>query len=380
MNYFSSIKFNRNELSGAFGDIGTDLPLIIGMLLASDFNTANVLVLFGAMQVLTGLIYKMPMAVQPLKAVALIVITQKISGDVVLAGGLVIGVLMFILSVTGLLSYLEKLIPKTIIRGIQFGLGIQLSLIALKDYIPSDQIPGFIIAGIGFVLGLVFIGNKKYPPALFIIFIGIIYSLVLKFDYSSFAVALPAFSLPVFNPQLLWTGFALLALPQIPLSIGNSVFATKQVAHDLFPEKKITTKKIGFTYSFMNVCSSLFGGIPVCHGSGGLVGQYNFGGRTGASAIIYGLFYIFLGLAFSGNFPQIIQLFPKPILGVILLFEGIALIILVKDVITNRKNFFIAVMVGLMACSLPYGYIIGMIFGIFVYYFCDKWFLKNYGK
>ncbi|HAN79182.1 MAG TPA: transporter, partial [Bacteroidales bacterium] len=153
MNFFTErIRFNRNELSGAFGDIGTDLPLIIGMMLASDFQTTNVLIMFGVLQIATALLYGIPMAVQPLKAVALIVITQHVSGSIVLAGGLVIGVIMLILTATNLLNKLEKILPKTVIRGVQLGLGIQLSLIALKDYIQSDGLWGYALAFTAFIV------------------------------------------------------------------------------------------------------------------------------------------------------------------------------------------------------------------------------------
>ncbi|MGC8865799.1 MAG: putative sulfate/molybdate transporter [Bacteroidales bacterium] len=134
MKWFSTkIQINRNELSGAFGDIGTDLPLIVAMLAASDLKAGNILILFGILQIITSFVYGLPMPVQPLKAVAMIVITQKISSEVIFGGGMAIGILMLLLTLTGLISYLHKIIPKTVIRGIQFGLGLQLSLLALKS-------------------------------------------------------------------------------------------------------------------------------------------------------------------------------------------------------------------------------------------------------
>jgi hypothetical protein len=86
------IKFNRGELSGAFGDIGTDFPLIVAMILAAGLHSPSVLIIFGSMQVLTGLVYRMPMPVQPLKAMATIVISQKIPGPVLFGGGIAIGI------------------------------------------------------------------------------------------------------------------------------------------------------------------------------------------------------------------------------------------------------------------------------------------------
>ena len=89
-----AIRFDRNEFAGAFGDIGTDLPLIVGMVLAAKLDVSSVLVMFGAMQILTALFYRMPMPAQPLKAVAVVVIAQKagqkITSDILYGGGLAI--------------------------------------------------------------------------------------------------------------------------------------------------------------------------------------------------------------------------------------------------------------------------------------------------
>lgn len=375
------IKINRNELSGAFGDIGTDLPLIIGMLLATDLEISNTLIVFGILQIMTSLVYGIPMPVQPLKAVALIVITQNIPGAVIWGGGLAIGIIMLILTLTGLIVWLSKVIPKTVIRGIQLGLGLQLCLLSLKDYIPSDKTSGYIFALIAFIIGLILIGNRKYPPAIFIMGLGLIYMFIFHYNIlSDIRFSVPTFTIPQLSYQNVLSGFILLGIPQIPLSLGNSIFATNQIAQDLFPEKKVTVRKIGFTYSLMNIISPFLGGIPVCRGSGGIAGHYTFGGRTGGSTFIYGLFYLILGLLFSGNSAETLLIFPKPMLGVILLFEGIALILLVKDIIVDRNMFFIAIVVAICAIGLPDGYLIGMVTGTVIYYLTNKIFLKSYGK
>lgn len=377
----NSIKINRNELSGAFGDIGTDLPLIIGMLLATNLEISNTLIVYGILQIITSLVYGMPMPVQPLKAVALIVITQKISSDIIWGAGIAIGVIMLILTLTGLVSWLNKVIPKTVVRGIQLGLGLQLCLLSVKDYIPADKTTGYIFAFIAFIIGLILIGNRKYPPAIFILLLGVIYMFFFHFNIiPDLRFSVPRIIIPHLTWQSIISGLIILAIPQIPLSLGNSIFATHQIAHDLFPEKKVTVKKIALTYSLMNLISPLLGGIPVCHGSGGIAGHYTFGGRTGGSTLIYGLFYLILGLFFSGNSVETLMIFPKPILGTILLFEGFAMILLVKDIIVDRSMFLIAIIVAICAVGLPNGYLIGMVFGTFIFYFNNKFFLKNFGK
>src|SRR2546430_3657179 len=120
--------------------MGTDVPLIIGVALASHLDGASALIMFGAMQILTGLAYNMPMPVQPLKAMAALVIAQKLSGNILFGGGLAIGVIMLVLTVTGLIGWLARIVPKVVVRGIQFGLGLQLGTLALKDYVQSDGV------------------------------------------------------------------------------------------------------------------------------------------------------------------------------------------------------------------------------------------------
>lgn len=375
------ISLNRNELSGAFGDIGTDLPLIVGMILASGLNSANVLIAYGLMHITTAIIYGIPMPVQPLKAVAMIVIAQKISPDVIYGGGLAIGVVMLLLTVTGLVDLIARYIPRVVVRGIQFGLGIQLSMIALKEYVLSDSINGIIIAIVAFIITLLLMGNRKYPPAIFVILIGVVYSLFAHFDMLStirpVAAKLPSLHLPQWTDIL--TGFLILALPQIPLSIGNSIIATNRIAGDLFPEKKITVRKISFTYSIINLINPFLGGIPTCHGSGGMAGHYAFGARTGGSVIIYGSMFLILGLFFSNSFQAVVHIFPLPVLGIILLFEGLWLMMFIKDIIDSKKSFFIALLTALLAAFLPYGYLIAMVTGTILYYISDKH-IKSYLK
>lgn len=375
------ISINRNELSGAFGDIGTDLPLIIGMIIASGLNSANVLIAYGLMHVITALVYGIPMPVQPLKAVAMIVIAQKISPGVIYGGGLAIGAVMLVLTLTGVVDLIAKYIPKVVVRGIQFGLGIQLSMIALKEYVLSDSVNGIVIAVIAFIITIVLMGNRKYPPAIFVIILGVGYAVISHFDVllsvRPVTATLPDFYVPNWTDIL--TGFLILALPQIPLSIGNSIIATNRIAGDLFPEKKITIKKISFTYSIINLINPFLGGIPTCHGSGGMAGHYAFGARTGGSVLIYGSLFLILGLFFSGSFQAVVQIFPLPILGVILLFEGLWLMMFIKDIIDSKKSFFIALLTALLAAFLPYGYLIAMITGTILYYISDKH-IKSYLK
>jgi hypothetical protein len=360
-----SIRFDRNELAGAFGDIGTDLPLLVGVALAAQLDGTSVLVMFGVMQILSGIAYRLPMPVQPLKAMAAIVIAQQTPAATLYGAGLAIGVVMLFLAATGLLDWLARTVPKCVVRGIQFGLGLQLATIALTRYVRADAGPGYVLAGLAFLIIVLLLGNRRFPAALPVVAIGVLYAMVFKLSGSDLAGGF-GFGLPSLHvPQLgdILTGFVLLAVPQIPLSLGNSVLATRQLTEDLFPERRLTIKKIGGTYAVMNLINPWFGGVPTCHGSGGMAGHFAFGGRTGGSVVLYGLMYLTLGLFFGAGFDAVAGVFPLPVLGVLLLFEALALIWLVRDTVTAGRDFSIAALVGLLAVGLPYGYVVGLVVG-----------------
>jgi hypothetical protein len=364
------IRFDRNELSGAFGDIGTDFPLIAGMILTANLNPASVLTMFGAMQVLTGLLYGMPMPAQPLKAMAVIIIGGKASGAMLYGAGLAIGLVMLLLAVTGLLSALARAVPKSVVRGIQLGLGLQLASIALRDYIPAEGVPGYVLAGVAFLITLLLLGNRRFPPAFFVLAAGVVYALIFRVHpwalMKQVHLSHPAMNFP--DRHDIWTGFLVLAIPQLALSLGNSVLATEQIVKDLFPERAVTVKKIGLTYAAMNLINPFFGGVPTCHGSGGMAGHYTFGARTGGSVIIYGAFYLVLGLFFAGAFGQFLPLFPKPVLGTILLVEALALMALCRDMAIFTADFVLVLTVGLCALALKDGYVVGLILGVLLHY------------
>ncbi|MBA3890404.1 MAG: transporter [Gemmatimonadaceae bacterium] len=360
------LRFDRNELSGAFGDLGTDLPLLVGMVLAAGLDAASVLVVFGLAQVATGIHYRMPMPVQPLKAVAVIVIAQQLSPEVIAGGGLAIGGVMLVLALTGALEWLARVIPVAVVRGLQLGLGLQLTILAAWRYIPSLGTSGLILAAAAALIVLALLGNRRVPPAPFVIVLGMAYALVYASPPGSiadgFGLALPSMRTPSIAD--IATGFIVLALPQLPLSLGNSILATERLTTDLFPDRPVGVRRIGITYGLMNLVAPWLGGVPVCHGSGGLAGHYALGGRTGGSVVIYGTVFLAAGLFFSGAFAELVSTFPLPVLGVLLGVEGLALIILIRTLPRGEATGLpLALFVGGVVVVAPYGYATGLVAG-----------------
>ena len=360
------LRFDRREFAGAFGDLGTDFPLLVGLTLACGLDGGSVFAVAGALQIATALIYRMPMPVEPLKAMAALAIAQKLAPGVLAGGGLAIGAMMLLLTATGLLETLARAVPKTVVRGIQCGLGLKLSALAAREFLPAGGAPGWILAAVAALIVIVLMGHERFPPALLVVGLGLAYALGTGLDLRALSggigLHLPAFTAP--SAANVMTGFLVLALPQLPLSLANSVLATRQVAVDLFPERAPSVRKIGYTYAAMNLIAPLFGGVPACHGSGGMAGHYAFGARTGGSVVIYGGLFLLIGLFFGGAFSSVIQAFPKPMLGVLLIFEGLSITGLIRDQAGDPKDFALVLLLGLIAAFTPYGYLTALVAGV----------------
>lgn len=366
----TGVRFDRHELAGSFGDIGTDLPLIVGIVLATGLDAGGVFVVFGILQILTGLVYGLPMPMQPLKAMAVLVMTQKIGGGVLLGGGVAIGAVMLVLTLTGALERLAAWIPRSVVRGVQFGLGLSLASVALGKYVPSDGLSGYVVAAVAAIVVMALWRNRRVPAALVVVAVGAAYAIAsgvrLGTIVDGIGFTLPRFAVLTWDDVL--TGLVVLAIPQLPLSLSNSVIATEQTLRDLFPRARVGVRKIGLTYSAANLVAPLFGGIPVCHGCGGIAGHHTFGARTGGSVILYGSFYVVIGLLLSEPLHEVVKLFPQPILGVILLFEALALLSFVRDQAGVPRDLSIALLVAVVAMTLPYGFAVGLVLGLVVHY------------
>lgn len=385
------LQFDRHEFAGSVGDLGTDLPLIVGMILTAGLDPASVLIVFGAFQILTGIAYGLPMPMQPLKAMAALVIAGQATAGHLYGAGLAIGVVMLALSLTGGLSWLARAIPKPVVRGIQMGLGLTLANIALHKFLPDARlaglvgttswggqfiatypdwtslllVPGYLLAVVGFVILLVGRSHRQWWAGPAVIAVGLLVTAVTA-DWNAVGtgvgLSLPVMHVPTWSDIAI--GFLTLALPQLPLSLSNSVIATSQTVHDLFPERAVGVRKIGLTYGTVNLIAPWFSGIPVCHGCGGLAGHYALGGRTGGSVVIYGTAFLIAGLFLAGSFGELAAAFPMPLLGALLAFEALTLLSLVRELAVSSRDWTIALIVALCAFGLPQGYLVGVVAGV----------------
>ena len=141
-------------------------------------------------------------------------------------------------------------------------------------------------------------------------------------------------------------GSLLLAIPQLPLTIGNAVIAIRAENNELFPDRPVSDRMMAISQGIMNLVTAPFGGIPLCHGAGGMAGHVRFGARTGGSLVMLGGIMMLLALFFSQSVGLLFQIFPKAVLGVILFFAGAELAISTRDIGSRKEDFYVMLVVA----------------------------------
>ncbi|KAK1068720.1 hypothetical protein LTR74_005378 [Friedmanniomyces endolithicus] len=322
------------ELSGALGDLGTLLPLMIAMALRGSIDLPATLVFSGLTNIFTGVYYGIPLPVQPMKAIAAVAISQNLSKQETMAAGLTMGIAVFALSASGTLRWLNRVVPVPIVKGIQVSAGLALAISAGSSMI---QPLGWIASGndnrllalVAFAFLIIAALIPRLPYALIIFSLGLVLAAVTTSttspSISQAGLWHPSIVAP--NAQAWKVGAIDAAIPQLPLTTLNSILAVTSLASTLFPTfpPTPTTTSVGFSVAAANLIGCWFGAMPICHGSGGLAGQYRFGARSGSSIIILGAVKLILGLTVGGAVVPLLQRFPRSLLGVMVLAAGVEL-------------------------------------------------------
>ncbi|UCF95483.1 MAG: putative sulfate/molybdate transporter [Desulfobacterales bacterium] len=381
------LRFDRVELAGSFGDLGTLLPIVVGMILINKLSPTTVFLAFGLFYLVTGFYYRLPVPVQPLKAVGAIAIAypNQITEPVIGAAGIIFGGLLLVLSLSGMVDKISRLFTSPVVRGIQLALGLiflrkGIELIVAPKLFMSGVDGGFseyhinlIIGFIVFTMILALLDNKKLPAALAALGVGIVAGLSLGgLSGRTFSIGPTAIRLisPSFHD--FWTAFIMLILPQIPLTIGNACVGTADTCCTLFPNSPRLSKakagRFALTMGIVNFPAGFLGAVPMCHGTGGLAAHYRFGARTGGAPMMIGAFFVVLALALGELGFTFLALIPNSVLGVLLVFAGLELCPLMRSLKTNEE-YFVALLIAGIALAVPnmaWAFGIGIIADLFI--------------
>jgi SulP family sulfate permease len=369
--------FSLSEFSGSMADLGVMLPLILALITLNGMDAAAVFVGIGFAYIFVAIVYRLPIPVQPLKSISSLALALGLSPVMIVTGAIWNTVAFLGLGLSGADRWIQKVFPKPVIRGIQLGLSWMLiksawKLISQPAYpwhgvieVSSRSISSVWILVIGAAISLiVFSVWKREYAALGVVVFGV--------GFTSYHLGLPQLSFQLKTPELfplipnweqLWQGLILLALPQIPLSLGNSVYAAADAARTYFGKKagKVTERKLMLTMSAIDGMTAMLGGIPLCHGSGGLTAHYRQGARTGGAPLMIGGIFLVLGLFGDEASMSISRLVPLPVLGVLLVYVGIQHLLLARD-LTGIQEWFSALLVFVITVitgNLAIGFICG---------------------
>jgi predicted benzoate:H+ symporter BenE len=373
---FLGNEYNRNELAGAFGDLGTFIPFVAAYITLNKMDPLGILVAFGVFKVFVGQYFKTPFPVQPMKAIGGMAIAhpESISHGMIWGSGIFTAAFWLVMGLTGAVSCLHKITAKPIIRGIMLGLGLSFVLEGVKMMGDQPVVAVIAVAGTFFLLS-----RERIPAMLVLLAFGMSVALISnpslwnELAQISARLRIPDFYLGRITWQDLLAGTLILGLPQAPLTLGNAIIGTAEENNELFPDRPAKVKTIAVDHGVMNAFSAAIGGIPLCHGAGGMAGHVRFGARTGGALVILGVIVLLLGLFFSDSVATIFKMFPPSVLGVILFFTGLELASITRDIGNQRSNVYIMLVVaGLAMWNMGVAYLAGLV----LYYGAEKKVLK----
>jgi len=308
------------EASGACGDLGTFIPHAIGAMTVAGLAPIGVLSGFGLFLISTGLFYGLPLPVQPMKAVSAVILTGGLSPGGVAAAGMMIGMVLFVLGITGWIARLARMIPQSVSVGLQLGLGLLMARLGFKLMLETPLI------GFAALAALVALTRVPRVPAAPLVLAAA--ALVGAFDRSGtmMAAAIGAGPPHLIIPSWaeIWRSLEIAVLPQLSLTFTNAMIVTASLSRELFPAKGAiaSERNLALSSGLANLLLCPFGAMPMCHGAGGLQAQYRFGARTGLAPILLGAVLLVLAVGFGSHAAALFALIPIGAVGALLILAG----------------------------------------------------------
>ncbi len=330
---------SAGDVSGAVADLGIFVPLVAALILVNGLDPGPLLLMAGALSLAAGLWFRIPFPVQPLKALTALAVAQQLAPEVIRAAGLLIGVILVVLTVTGLADRVASVFTRPVIRALQLAVGTLL-IVAAHDLAvdppelfvdPPSAGANLLLATVTLMLVAMAVWRRRYAAAVVVVGVGVGVAWIAgEPQFGSLAVSGPVFAVP---PVTVWpAAFVLLVIPQLPLTYGNAVVGMADLARQEFPgADRVRPGTVAMSCGLGNVGSALMGGMPMCHGSSGFTAHVRLGARTAAMNVLLGGGFIVLGLAFSEQVLVIFGLLPVWALAGFLAYAGLRHALLVAD-------------------------------------------------
>lgn len=358
---------DRRELAGAVADLGVLVPIAVALIVGNGLSATAVLLPAGFLYGAAAFVYRLPVPVQPLKAFGAIAIANGLGSDEIAAGALLMGAVFLLLGRTGLLDLAARAFPRALIRGVQLTVGLLFLKIAWglvtdppsafsEHALSSGWALGLGVAGLAIALAF-----KRYAVSLALVGIGA--AVMLALEGSGAAAGPSALTLPTPDGAAFLTALTVLVVPQLPLTFANSCLATADAARAYFAERaeRVRPRRLATTLGAANLLAGAIGGMPVCHGAGGMTAHVAFGARTGGAPLAMGVALVALALGTGAGLAGLLAAFPLPILAALLATAGLLHIRLLRD-LDGAWSWALALLVGGIGfeLNLTYGLAAGL--------------------
>jgi hypothetical protein len=350
------LRFDRHEWAGAFGDLGTLVPFLLAYITIVGVQPAGMLLAFGVAFIAAGAYFRTPFPVQPMKAIGAIAVTGAaqtavITPEAVAVAALATGVIWLLLGSTGTVERATRWVGRPVTLGIVLGLGIAFMLDGTRM-----MATGMWLAVPLLSVTILLLSSRALLAMILILAAGMGWALLTEPGMTGALAGveaklrLPSFPFHRLTWEAIFVGVVLLALPQVPLTLGNAIIAPVEFNNREFPDRPITERRVAVTTGLMNALGSLIGAVPMCHGAGGMAAQVRFGARTGGAPVIIGSLLVVLAVAFSESVAVLLRLFPHAALGVMLFLAGLQLALGASDFPNDKGERF--VILGTAALSV----------------------------
>ncbi len=303
------------DISGAFGDLGTLLPYVIAGIGLGVLAPGPVFLGFAAGYLLVALVYRAPIAVQPMKALGAVILTGGLTAAETALAGALLGLVLLALSATPLLGRAARALPQSVVTGLQAGLGLMLAALALEMMATGWwlALPAMALLALSWLW-------PRGPWALVVILAAVWLA--------------PSDGQPlVSETAIIADGLSLTAvaggmLAQLPLTLLNAVMVAAAVSHSLFPDAapRVSERRLAASSGLLNLVLAPLGAMPMCHGAGGLAAHYRFGARSWVAPLTMAAACALAALQGEAVVAWLAAI-PAPVVGALLAFAGVELML-----------------------------------------------------
>ncbi|AFO57473.1 putative sulfate/molybdate transporter [Natrinema sp. J7-2] len=336
----SDLEFSASELAGALGDSVTVLPLLVALGATTTVSLPHVLVGFGVFQIVWGVAYGLPLSVEPMKALVGLAVVGVLSAAELAAAGLLAGGVLLSVGQLGLVGRLQRVVGEPVIRGVQLAVALLLLEAAVDLSIGN---PPVAVGGLA-VVGLLALVGYRQASVLVVLGLGAVAAVATAGVPTPTMPALAVF--PAGAPSL--TGAAVEGtVAQLGMTVGNAAIATALLCGDLY-DREVSADALSTSMGVTCLAAIPLGGVPMCHGSGGLAGKYAFGARTGGANVLLGIGYLALAPVATG---AVLAAFPMAVLGVLLVVVALELARAAVAAVTDRRSLAVVAAVGVAGAA-----------------------------